>query len=140
MKSFVLDSNIIFSSLIKESTTRKIILSDIFNLFAPEFLFTEINKYKKEILNKSGLTEEKFEILLLLIQSHIAVIPIEKFLDFRDESEEVMKDIDKKDSLFMALALKLEIPIWSNDSHFKEQNKIESYTTAEILEKFIETE
>jgi predicted nucleic acid-binding protein len=140
MKSFVLDSNIIFSSLIKESTTRKMILSDIFNLFAPEFLFTEINKYKKEILNKSGLTEEKFEILLLLIQSHIAVIPIEKFLDFRDELEEVMKDIDKKDSLFMALALKLEIPIWSNDSHFKEQNKIESYTTAEILEKFIETE
>ncbi len=32
----VLDSNIIFSALIKKSTTRDIILSDVFELHAPE--------------------------------------------------------------------------------------------------------
>jgi predicted nucleic acid-binding protein len=69
MNSFVIDSNIIFSSLLKDATARKIILSDAFNLFAPEFLFTEIKKYEKVILNKSGLNEENYEFLLLLLQS-----------------------------------------------------------------------
>lgn len=71
MKSFVLDTNIIFSSLLKNSSTRKIILSDIFDLFAPEFLFTEIKKYEEIILKKSGIKKENFELLLLLLQSHV---------------------------------------------------------------------
>jgi predicted nucleic acid-binding protein len=36
----VLDSNIIFSALIKKSTTRDIILSDVFELHAPEYIFS----------------------------------------------------------------------------------------------------
>jgi predicted nucleic acid-binding protein len=133
MNSFVIDSNIIFSSLLKDSTARKIILSDTFNLFAPEFLFTEIKKYEKVILEKSGLNKESYEYLLLLLQSHVAVIPFDEFSDFLKEAEEEMDNIDKKDAPFIALALKLEIPIWSNDLDFKKQKKVVSYTTDEIM-------
>jgi predicted nucleic acid-binding protein len=87
MDSFVIDTNIIFSSLLKDSTARKIILSDAFNLFAPEFLFTEIKKYEKTILKKSGLRKENFDLLLLLLQSHIAVIPFNEFSGYLTEAE-----------------------------------------------------
>jgi len=50
MKAFVIDTNIIFSALLKNSAARKIILSDTFDLFVPEFLFTEILKYEEAIL------------------------------------------------------------------------------------------
>ena len=46
----VLDSNIIFSALIKKSKTRDIILSDFFELYAPEYIFTEIIKHKELLL------------------------------------------------------------------------------------------
>ncbi len=138
MRSFVLDTNIIFSSLLKDSTARKIILSDIFELFAPEFLFTEINKYKRTILDKTGLGKNNFEFLLLLLQSHVAVISFREFSGFLNEAEALMKNIDLKDAPFIALAIKLEIPIWSNDLHFKKQNKVLSYTTDEIISSFIE--
>lgn len=134
MDSLVIDTNIVFSSLLKDSMTRKIILADIFNLFAPEFLFTEIKKHEKLILKKSGMKKENFDLLLLLIQSHVAVIPFNEFYEFLPEAEKDMKDIDIKDSLFVALALKLKIPIWSNDLHFKRQKKVSAYTTEEILE------
>ncbi|MGD2092269.1 MAG: PIN domain-containing protein [Candidatus Aminicenantes bacterium] len=140
MKSFVLDTNIIFSSLLKDSSTRKIILSDIFDLFAPEFLFTEIKKYEEIILKKSGIKKENFELLLLLLQSHIAVIPFSTFSEFLKEAEEEMEKIDIKDAPFIALALKLKIPVWSNDLHFKKQKKVESYTTDEIITNFFEIE
>jgi predicted nucleic acid-binding protein len=138
MRSLVLDSNIIFSSLLKDSAARKIILSDIFELFAPEFLFTEINKYKRKIVEKTGLGKNNFEFLLLLLQSHVAVISFKEFSGFLSEAEELMKNIDLKDAPFIALALKLGIPIWSNDLHFKKQNKVLSYTTDEIISSFVE--
>jgi len=140
MHSFVLDTNIVFSALLKSSTVRKIILSDVFNLFAPEFLFTEIKKYEELILKKSGLKKENLEFLLLLIQSHIAVIPLFKFSDFLVEAEKEMENIDIKDSQFTALALKLGIPIWSNDLHFKKQKKVESFTTEEIITQFLNSQ
>lgn len=137
MHSFVLDTNIIFSSLLKDSSARKIILSDIFELFAPEFLFAEINKYKRKILGKTGLDKNNFEFLLLLVQSHVAVISFREFSGFLNEAEELMKNIDLKDAPFIALALKLKIPIWSNDLHFKKQDRVFSYTTDEIISSFI---
>ena len=50
MDSFVIDTNIIFSSLLKDSSTRKIILSDTFNLFAPEFVFNSSLKIQTTTL------------------------------------------------------------------------------------------
>ncbi len=137
MNAFVLDTNIIFSALLKNSAPRKIILSDIFDLYAPEFLFTEIKKYEEIILKKTGLSKTNFNLLLLLIQSHIAVIPFEEFSDFLKDAENIMVDIDIKDSPFLALALKLNISIWSNDNHLKEQTRVETYATAEIISNFM---
>ncbi len=67
----VLDSNVIFSALIKKSTTRDIILSDIFDLYAPEYIFSEITKHEELLLRKSKMDEEELDALLLLLQKHI---------------------------------------------------------------------
>ena len=40
----VVDANIIFSSLIKDSITRKIILLEDLKLYAPEYVFIELEK------------------------------------------------------------------------------------------------
>ncbi len=45
-----------------------------------------------------------------------------------------MKYIDEKDTPFLALALQLNCPVWSNDKHFKQQNIAEVYTTEKISE------
>ena len=47
---------------------------------------------------------------------------------------DVMKKIDEKDTPFLALAMQLSCPIWSNDNHFKQQRVIEVYTTREIVD------
>jgi predicted nucleic acid-binding protein len=86
MDSFVIDSNIVFSTILKDSTTRKIILSDAFNLFVPEFLFSEVRKDEDIILKKSGLEKEKFELFLLLLQSHLMVVPYIEFSGFLEEA------------------------------------------------------
>ncbi len=90
----VLDSNIIFSALIKKSTTRNIILSDVFELHAPEYIFSEITKHKEHLLKKSKMNEGDFDALLLLLQKHIQLMPKEKYNENMALAEDILKDID----------------------------------------------
>ncbi len=129
----VLDSNIIFSALIKKSTTRDIILSDIFDLYAPEYIFSEIRKHKELLLKKSRLDEGELDALLLLLQKHIHLTPKGKYNEKMALAEDILKGIDITDSPFLALALSLDCSVWSNDGHFKQQDIVEVYTTKELV-------
>jgi predicted nucleic acid-binding protein len=130
----VLDSNIIFSALIKKSITRNIILSDAFDLNAPEYIFSEITKHKELLLRKSKLEKRDFDALLLLLQKHVHLISNEKYDEKTTIAEDILEEIDITDSPFLALALALNCSIWSNDGHFKQQNMVRVYTTKELTE------
>lgn len=131
---FVIDTNVLFSAMVKKSITRKIILSDAFELYVPEYLFEEINKHKDLILKKAKISNRDFIALLTLFQKHVRIFRKEVYKDKIPLAEEVMKEIDITDSPFLALALVLNCSIWSNDGHFKQQNLINVYTTKVILE------
>ncbi len=49
------------------------------------------------------------------------------------QAEGILEDIDITGSPFMALALALNCQIWSNDGHFKQQTKVEVYTTNKLV-------
>ncbi len=131
----VLDSNILFSALIKKSTARNIILSDIFDLYAPEYIFSELAKHRELIIKKSRLNEGDFNALLILLQKHVHLVSKEKYREMLTPAEETLRDIDITDSPFLALALALKCSIWSNDMHFKKQNKVRAYTTQELIKQ-----
>lgn len=133
---FVIDTNILFSALIKKSITRKVILSDVFVLYVPEYLFAEINKHKDLILDKAKISTNDFSALITLFQKHTKIVTQEVYHDKITVAEAVMKEIDMTDSPFLALALALDCPLWTNDGHFKhkQQTLVEVYTTKEILE------
>ena len=131
----VLDSNILFSALIKKSKTRDIILSDLFELYAPEYIFNEITKHKELLLKKSKLDRGDFDALLLLLQKHIYLLSKDKYNEKMAIAEDILRNIDITDSPFLALAMALNCSIWSNDGHFKQQDKVVVYTTKDMAKK-----
>jgi len=131
---FVIDTNIIFSAMIKDSITRKLILSDVFELFVPEYLFEEIRDNAEIILEKTGMNEKDFTALLTLLEKHLKFVERNAYAEKLPVAEKEMKNIDVTDSTFLALAFALDCPIWSNDKHFKKQNLVKAYTTKEILQ------
>ena len=46
----IIDCNRVIGALIKESTTREILFDRNFEFFAPEYIKSEIEKYRKEII------------------------------------------------------------------------------------------
>lgn len=134
----VLNSNIFVSALIKEGTTRKLIVECKEWLIIPEYFFQETRNHREEIISKSGLNREGYKKLFNLLLKYVFVIPNEIILPYREEALEIVKDIDVDDALFIATALAFDCAVvWSNDKKLKKQNKIKVFSTSEMI-KLIE--
>ncbi|HLC86743.1 MAG TPA: PIN domain-containing protein [Candidatus Nanoarchaeia archaeon] len=124
----VIDANVLFAALIKEdSFAYSLLFSDKFHLFTPEYIFTELEKHKEEILSKTKRTTEEFFRLVETLKRRIVIVSLEELVPFVKEAEKITPDHD--DMAYFALALKLNCAIWSNDKKLKEQNKIKIYNT-----------
>ncbi len=126
----VVDANIIFSSLIKGNPVYLKILNNI-DAYAPDFIFIEIEKYEKRILKKVSNTQKMKEIIFKIFEK-ITIIPkIALRKTNIKKAYNLCRDIDEKDTPYVALALELDAYLWTNDK--KLANKLREKGFSKIL-------
>ncbi|MBW2975011.1 PIN domain-containing protein [Candidatus Woesearchaeota archaeon] len=131
----VIDANIVVSALIAAfGKTYDLIFNDRIRLFSTEFLFDEFEEHKEEILAKSGLSEEDLDLFLSLISAEIEFMPYSDFKEFIPQAKEIVSDPD--DTEYLALALKLNCAVWSNDKRRQKQDRVKVYSTENLLTTF----
>lgn len=126
----VIDANILFSALIKNSMTATLLCKEDLHLSCPEFVLDELEKHRELILKKTSRTVEEFISIINAFEELITLFPCEAYAQFLEEARELCPDPD--DVMYFALALYLRCGIWSNDKALKNQNKITIYTTEEV--------
>ena len=132
--NIVVDANILIAALLKDSSIREIIINTDNQLLVPEIHFEEIEEHKNELLEKSSLSEEDFYALISRLSKYFKIINNDEILPFIEEAENIMGKIDKDDVPIIATSLAYGVcPIWSDDSHFKQQKKIKIFTTKEMI-------
>lgn len=122
MKAVVFDSNILFSSLRSKQSallTQLEARQDI-HFYTPNFLVVEIFKHRERLRKKSQLTEDEFLELLSTLISHIRFFN-ESMISggCLVEAWRLVKEVDPKDHLFLALALELDAKLWTRDEELK---------------------
>ena len=127
----VIDTNIVFSAIVRDSGTRVLLLNSNFILYSPEGLISELEEHREEIRLKSGLSEEKYNELMAILLSRIKLEPKEYILPFLKEAFDFSPD--KDDSPFLALCLARRIPLWSNDKALKQQSFVKVISTGELF-------
>ncbi len=137
---FVADSNVLFTYFWKNSILHYILKQPI-ELFAPQYALEEINKYTKELMEKTSLSKEDFKKTRQKLALTVDLIPVEEYSSsFHNVTSlsrtltiqnyhELIKDID-----FLSLAIHLQCPLWSNDRLLKKQSIVSVLTTKEIIE------
>lgn len=137
---YVIDVNILISSLIKDSLTRKIILESELELFFPEISYMKIIEHKDYILKKASLDDKEFFVLLKKAMSHICLVKKEDIEPYWDIAFNLMKNIDEEDSIFIATAFALgkNCIIWSDDKHLKKQKAVHIITTKDLVKNLLD--
>ncbi len=127
----VIDANILFAALVKRGFTADFLLRNDLHLYAPEFIFEEFEMYKDLLKRKTGRTEEEFTLFMEVIQRRIILVPHEEIDSYLEKAEKISPDI--KDVTYIALALRLNCAIWSNDKALKEKQKaVKVYHTHDL--------
>lgn len=132
--NIVLDSNIIISAILKDSSTRALIINSPYKLFLPEFCFFEMKNHLPEIIKKSGIPKQNISRIIDLLLRYVRIIPMRSLVKYEKEASRIISSIDDKDKQFIAAALSLNnSAIWSNDKALKKQSKIKILSTEEII-------
>ena len=132
----VVDTNIIISAIIKDSLTRRILTHLDADLYTIDFSEQEIKKYKSEILQKAEISEIALDFLLGKLKDRLSNIDDNVVALKMEKAFGIMKEIDPKDSPFLAAALAINAEIWSDDKHFDKQNLVKVWKTKDLV-KFL---
>jgi predicted nucleic acid-binding protein len=133
----VIDSNVLFSALIRDSITRKIILEYDGKFIFPSFVIQEMEKHKKMLLSKSGMQAVELESLLSVIFSKVQIINDSDLKPYKEKALELGTQTDPDDAIFFACALAHHKSIiWSNEIVLKEQSRVRVLNTKEIIKLF----
>lgn len=138
MSKFVIDSNILFSAII---SSREIYFEIIkkFDLYTPDFALKEIEKYEELILRKTKLAKKELNAFLVRLFRGITILPsiiIDK--DSKQKAFELCKDIDEKDTPFIALAIEMGIPFVTNDKKLYKELRKKEFSNIFLFEDFLE--
>jgi len=130
----IIDTNVLMAGLLKDSIVREILLSRYVEFFLPDFSIEEVEKHKKDLMDKGDYTEEEFDKLFSFLLENMKVVSKKEIKPFMVKAEEVMRDIDIKDASFIAAALAIDADgIWSYDEHFKQQEKVRVFDIRDMI-------
>ena len=103
----VVDANVLIAAIIKESTSYTLLFREDLHLYTAEYIFTEIEEHKEEILKKTKKTEEEFYKLIEVLKRRISLVPLEELIPYLDKAEKICPDPD--DVVYFALAFIMKL-------------------------------
>ncbi|RLI80950.1 putative toxin-antitoxin system toxin component, PIN family [Archaeoglobales archaeon] len=131
----VIDANVLISAIIKDSVTRKIILDERTELYSPGKIIEEVIKHSDLIAKKANLSNEEVLSFFRILMEKIKIVPEKEYREKIPEALSIARNFDEKDTLFIALALKLKIPVWTSDKGILDnQGKYQAVNTKDVLE------
>ena len=117
----VADANIIMSALISDNRRiRRILARKDLQFVSPKFIVVELFKHAPKIQKATRLSRDEVLELLSSIVNRIKFYE-EDLISIGSWAEafRLCRDVDEKDTPYIALALELDATLWTNDNKLK---------------------
>jgi predicted nucleic acid-binding protein len=135
---FVTDANVIFSCLISGKEQYLHIVSEN-KFYLPDFALTEIQLYQELITEKSRISGQKFREYTLYLFEKLIVVP--NFLISNHHYYQAFmlcKDIDEKDTVYVALSLEFGYPLLTKDDRLALGLRQKGFTNIVLLKELFD--
>jgi predicted nucleic acid-binding protein len=117
--TLIIDSNILISAALNADSDIYKLITKLYlkiDFVTPELSLLEIKLHKKRICKNAKLETKEFDINLANLLSNIILLPHEEVSDHEiKKAESLTRDIDLKDTIFIAFSLVLDALIWTGD-------------------------
>lgn len=137
MNEYVIDANVLFSALIKQSDLYEK-LTDQFVFYTPDFTLTELQKYRQVILKKSKGDPERLKEFSLQFFRQVVVLP--DYIISTDAlivAQQLCGDIDEKDAVYVALSEELRLTLLTCDKPLHDGLKAKGYDRIRMFDDFV---
>lgn len=130
----VVDANIFIAGFLRSAVTRELLLADRLSLWTPEYGISEVERvlirpgFRRRLGN---LAIPEIRTILAHLSANVQVVPTSDYHAWMRHAKLLAPH--PEDAPYLALALHLNIPLWSNDLAIKRQQKVRVYTTQELL-------
>lgn len=113
----IVDTNIIFSSLLNQrSLLSDTLFRDDLDFIMPKYAYIELFKHKEKIIRFSKHNEDEILEILYKLLKNVNVFDEEMIPpDTLKKAYELVKDVDEKDIIFIALTIELDGFLWTGD-------------------------
>jgi predicted nucleic acid-binding protein len=111
----VLDANVLFRTLISHGDILEIMFNLDLQIFAPKRLCEEFLVHKKEIIQKSHLSQTIFHMLCSLIFERITFVDLKEYKRYLPKAKTVLRG-HHKDEDFIALCIMKKCKVWTYES------------------------
>lgn len=130
LRSVAADSNVLLSAVAGRAARRVFEKAPGLLVVTTEVVIAEVHKYVPEFAERYGFDVD-------FLHEEVEVLPLERYSesDYITHMREAKKYLDRRDPddvHLAALALKLDVPVWSNDRDLTEL-PLRVYTTAQLL-------
>ena len=129
LRRIAADSNVILSAIIGKAALRVFTVSDL-EVMTTYFNLQEVQEYLPYFSQRYKIDE--FVVRTQLNMLPLSVVHENTYKNRLTFARKLLNNTDPDDAHLMALALSENIPIWSNDKHFKD-SLTAVYTTAKLL-------
>lgn len=123
MKSVIVDTNILFSILLwKSKKLRDTLFSEPdVTFYCCRFAIVELFKHKEKLLKYTELEEEEFLEVFYSVLKRVSFYDEQTMTkESKQKAYDLCRDIDEKDTPFVALAIALGGQLWTNDKPLKD--------------------
>ena len=101
----VVDANILFSAVLRDGATRRLLRQGALELYAPEWIWDEIEANRAMLLSRSGTSRDALDLLTALLRETIQSVPSAVSDQFLDQALARLDPGDAADAPYVATAL-----------------------------------
>ena len=128
-----MDANVLIAALIRDSTTRRLLVLGGHELHAPEYVFEEIADHWPELAPRSGLAPDALREVLEVLRGHVREHPVAEYEGNLDAAIRLLKERDPDDAPYIALVLTLRADaLWSEDRRLSPVEGVRVVRTREL--------
>lgn len=129
-----MDANILVAGFLRSATTRQLLLDERLVLWAPEYSLTETERVLTSPRLRrrlGGLAHTEVRSVLAQLTTRVRVLPASAYHRYLSTAQQLAPH--PEDAPYLALALHLNLPLWSNDAPLTRQHAVRVYSTEDLL-------